>query len=116
MGGERLVGESDLTYAGRVGQAFIPASPIHAAFSKELLAASCYRRFAITEQGMFAVVSPDTRVGDELMLLQGGPVPFVARKHESAESAWELVGDAYVHGVMRGEAYDESRRKDVRIM
>jgi WD repeat-containing protein 55 len=39
-------------------------------------------------------------------------VPFVIREKEGQESTFELVGDAYVHGIMDGE---EMEKEDVRV-
>jgi hypothetical protein len=58
---------------------------------------------------------PGTRPGDQVWVLCGGQVPFVVRKTnrddfadaDSCERA--LIGDAYVHGVMDGEAVGEDR-------
>ncbi|KAI1264889.1 heterokaryon incompatibility protein-domain-containing protein [Xylariaceae sp. FL1019] len=43
--------------------------------------------------------------GDVVMLVAGTHVPYVFRKQEGArDDGWLLVGEAYVHGVMYGEA------------
>lgn len=47
------------------------------------------------------------REGDEIVLVKGGMVPLVLRAR--GEGRWKLVGDAYVHGIMHGEAFDEDR-------
>lgn len=53
-------------------------------------------------------------VGDEVFLLQGSNVPLVLRRIEKG-GAWRLIGDAYVHGFMNGEAWDETKCRPVRI-
>ncbi|KAK4442570.1 HET-domain-containing protein [Podospora aff. communis PSN243] len=52
--------------------------------------------------------------GDAVFLLQGSSVPLVLRKAEKGDM-WKLVGDAYVHGVMGGEKWDERECRLVRI-
>ena len=48
------------------------------------------------------VVMGVPRVGDRVCILLGGDTPFVLRPKGRDE--WELVADAYVHGIMDGEA------------
>ena len=65
------------------------------------------------------------RVGDNIVLCQGSTVPLVFRSvggerklgtimcsEGGGETAkWQLVADAYVHGIMGGEKFDEGRCK-----
>lgn len=69
--------------------------------------------FFITEEGYIGIGPPDMRESDEVWVLAGGRMPFVLRhEHErtleegTADRSCErvLVGDAYVHGLMDGEA------------
>jgi len=50
--------------------------------------------------------------GDSVVLLKGARVPFVLRKstqtRDDGEELWGIVGDAYVYGIMAGEAWDET--------
>jgi len=46
-------------------------------------------------------------VGDFLALLPGGCEPFLLRL--VADGTYEIVGIAYVHGIMQGEAFDDSK-------
>jgi hypothetical protein len=64
-----------------------------------------YRRMARTEKGYLCLVPATTRVGDSIALFKGGKVPLVVTP--ARDSFWKLVGEAYVHGIMRGEAFDE---------
>ena len=43
-------------------------------------------------------------VGDLVCLLAGGSVPYVIRRINGAENKFRFVGEAYVHGIMHGEA------------
>jgi hypothetical protein len=45
-----------------------------------------------------------TRCGDEVWLLGGAKVPYILRP--LGDSEYELVGEAYIHGIMQGEAWD----------
>ncbi|SPJ79085.1 related to heterokaryon incompatibility protein (het-6OR allele) [Fusarium torulosum] len=72
------------------------------------------RRPAVTEQGHFACVFQSSLVGDEIWVVSGCPTPLVLRKDGQRYS---LVGEAYVHGVMHGEAVNEdSKWEDLEIV
>lgn len=68
-------------------------------------------RFFVTKKGYIGVGPPDTKAGDEVWIFHGGNVPFISRRTEvDSDLMFEshhhvrLVGDAYVHGIMDGEA------------
>lgn len=62
------------------------------------------RRFAVTEQGHFALVPRGAQVGDEIAVFDRACVPFVVRrKRDGFMNEFELLGETYVHGVMKGE-------------
>ena len=71
------------------------------------------RRLARTVNGYLGLVPRETRAGDIIALLQGGRLPFVLR---SRGGPWELIGPCYIHGVMYGEAFDESQCGEVRLI
>ncbi|KIL87532.1 hypothetical protein FAVG1_09239 [Fusarium avenaceum] len=72
------------------------------------------RRPAVTEQGYFACIFQASLVGDEIWIVSGCPTPLVLRKDGQQYS---LVGEAYVHGVMHGEAVNEdSKWEDLEIV
>jgi len=41
-------------------------------------------------------------VGDEVWVIAGADVPMVLRQRGGGK--WSLVGECYVHGIMKGEA------------
>lgn len=57
-------------------------------------------KFLITKRGFAGVVPPLSQVGDSIAIMKGGCVPFVLR---GSNERWRLVGECYVHGIMRGE-------------
>jgi hypothetical protein len=57
-------------------------------------------KFVVTKRGFAGVVPSLSQVGDVVAIMKGGCVPFVLR--ESGEK-WRLVGECYVHGIMKGE-------------
>lgn len=74
----------------------------------------CGRRLAHTVGDYLALVPANAQKGDSVALLAGGPVPCILRQKQ-IESRWELVGDAYVHGIMYGEKWDESECQSIEI-
>ncbi|KAK4099241.1 HET-domain-containing protein [Parathielavia hyrcaniae] len=66
------------------------------------------RRLGFTVSGRVCLLPKRAEVGDQIALLRGGRVPVVLRPRE-------FVGEAYVHGIMDGEAFDEGRCVEIRI-
>jgi hypothetical protein len=74
-----------------------------------LRAALHMRRFAVTERGYFALVPRGARVGDAIVVFKRSCVPFLVRsvlEPRADDEVFELVGETYVHGIMKGEAMD----------
>lgn len=70
-----------------------------------LRAALKMRRFAVTEKGYFALVPRGAQLGDEVAVFDRACVPFVIRRKQVGGDGgkFELLGEAYVHGIMKGE-------------
>ena len=65
----------------------------------------CYnRRFFRSNQGRFGWAPDQARPGDKLCILNGLAVPLILRAKDSGR--FEIIGDAYVHGIMDGEVVD----------
>lgn len=62
---------------------------------------SAQRRLFISSQGYYGLGDESLQTGDVICLLFGGDSPFLSR--ETDEGRYELVGEAYVHGIMHGE-------------
>lgn len=73
------------------------------------------RRMAMLSNRYIGLVPHATRKGDKVWLLEGGKVPLVLRKTETGEG-WLLVGEAYIHGIMRGEAFDEALCREITLV
>ena len=68
-------------------------------------AASAFRRFGVTRRGYMALVPADAETGDVVAVFVGAKVPYALRKSAgAAASKYRLVGEAYLHGFMHGEA------------
>ncbi|KAK3385530.1 hypothetical protein B0H63DRAFT_473086 [Podospora didyma] len=73
-------------------------------FERNLVQTQMDRCFICTEDGRMGWGPMCARPGDEVVILLGGSFPFVLRLKGQH---YELIGDAYVQGVMRGEYVDE---------
>jgi hypothetical protein len=79
---------------------------------------ACYhRRFFVTKRGLFFFfffffgLGPCVlEEGDICWVIFGGTVPFILRRKGSC---YLLLGEAYVHGIMRGEAIRMWRNDDL---
>ena len=66
------------------------------------------RNVMISNEDYLGMCPCNTQPGDVIMLLKGGKVPFVLRPGNE-HGSFHLLGEAYVHGIMQGEEYDESK-------
>jgi hypothetical protein len=64
-----------------------------------------------TDKGMIGLGNRDIQVGDSVCVLTGGSMPFILRQVEGhgGDIAYQYIGQAYVHGIMDGEAMNEGR-------
>ena len=64
------------------------------------------RQLFNTAQGRFGFTLKGVREGDLVVVLEGSPTPHVVRRVDDREGSerYVFVGDAYVHGLMYGEA------------
>lgn len=60
--------------------------------------------FCGTEKRYVGLVQGAARAGDRTCLLRGAKVPFVLRPVHVAKGVYRLIGEAYVHGIMHGQA------------
>lgn len=63
------------------------------------------RRLFRTKTGFFGISNQVLQEGDSVWILAGAETPFVLRN--KAGNEWMNVGEAYVHGVMEGEATEK---------
>ncbi|KAI1422380.1 HET-domain-containing protein [Xylaria sp. FL1777] len=60
------------------------------------------RRIFVTKRGFFGITSESVRIGDTVWILAGARTPFAFRA--TGQRKLRLVGEAYVDGLMQGEA------------
>jgi hypothetical protein len=70
------------------------------------------RRPLLTSTGYLGIGPNETQPGDVLVILLVAQVPYILRRH-SEDSTLRLVGEAYVHGLMNGEAMKESPATEI---
>jgi Heterokaryon incompatibility protein (HET) len=63
-----------------------------------------FRRLIRTQQKFLGICSKHAQPGDRICILFGSQVPFVLRP---AGAFWEVIGEAYIHGIMDGEALNK---------
>ncbi|KAF2479670.1 hypothetical protein BDY17DRAFT_327614 [Neohortaea acidophila] len=66
---------------------------------------------AVTANGQVALVYPGVQVGDEVVLLMGGFLPFILRPtvpswQLETEQRWQLLGEANLEGCLDGKTAD----------
>ena len=64
------------------------------------------RRLFVSKHNYLGIASHQTRVGDWISVLSGADMPFILRCREEDESL-QLISEAYVHGIMNGEAVED---------
>ncbi|KAL6835631.1 heterokaryon incompatibility domain-containing protein [Trichoderma sp. SZMC 28015] len=72
------------------------ARNFHSSYSHSL-----HLRLFSTTEGLMGVGSQSMKAGDSVWIVPGSRVPLLLRP---SEGRWRLVGGAYVHGFMQGEA------------
>ncbi|CAJ2506410.1 Uu.00g005400.m01.CDS01 [Anthostomella pinea] len=72
------------------------------------------RKLAWTRKGFLALVPEVTQTGDSIVLCKGSRLPLLMSQSRQTKQ-WEVFEPCYVHGIMRGEAWDETlcRRMEV---
>lgn len=61
-----------------------------------------YRRLFLTSRNYLGITAESATVGDEVWILPETAAPYVLRP--TTDGSFELMGEAYVHGIMNGEA------------
>lgn len=69
---------------------------------------STNRRMARTKNGYIALAPRSTKPGDWIGVFKGGKLPLVVRRDGDY---FELIGESYVHGMIKGEMWNEKKCK-----
>ena len=71
------------------------------------------RKLARTQKSHLALVVAGAREGDSIGIFQGGKTPLIIRA--TGSGTWHILGDAYVHGIMKGEVWDELKCEEIQF-
>jgi Heterokaryon incompatibility protein (HET) len=75
------------------------------------IAYSCRRLFR-TKKNYLGIAAESLEAGDEVWILAGAAVPLILRPAENGENGErQVIGEAYIHGIMNGEAVKEAGKK-----
>ena len=77
-------------------------------FLQAITSACSYRRLFMTRSGYLGIGPWSLQKGDSVMIVAGAYVPYIVRQTGGSSESYELIGEAYVHGIMNGEAMEES--------
>jgi uncharacterized protein YjlB len=82
---------------------------------RELVMLCRPRRRCISFTGFLGQVPLHAQEGDVVVIPIGSAVPFVLRPHQAR---YQLVGQAYIHGVMMGEAlqFDHLAEEEIELL
>ncbi|KAH7400388.1 heterokaryon incompatibility protein-domain-containing protein [Cadophora sp. MPI-SDFR-AT-0126] len=71
------------------------------------------RLFAVTDNGMMGIAPGATLTDDSVFVLLGGSVLYVLRY--TGAGRYKLIGEAYFHGMMDGEALDRCEQGEFQL-
>ncbi|KAF4949032.1 hypothetical protein FGADI_9317 [Fusarium gaditjirri] len=71
------------------------------------------RRVFQTDEGHLGLAFSSALEGDSVWVVSSCPVPLVLRPR--ADGTYQLVGDSYVHGIMKGEAVKDNHWEEITI-
>ena len=82
--------------------------PFRSSHEMDMSTMNC--RLLRTGRGYLGLASQEAKVGDKVCILGGVLMPFLLREREregDGDGGFVIVGQAYVHGIMDGEAVDQ---------
>ncbi|KAJ4988577.1 ankyrin and HET domain-containing protein [Stagonosporopsis vannaccii] len=96
-------------------------------FNRAFTAVTYGRRFAVSGKGYIGWIPEKARTHDVVVLIPGGNVPYVLRPvgqtsdtYNSANGGvvhrYKILGDAYIHGIMYGEEWDENKLETITLV
>ncbi|KAJ4298011.1 hypothetical protein N0V90_005910 [Kalmusia sp. IMI 367209] len=98
--------------------------PVVDDFQEPFSAVTAGRSFIRTKKGYIGFVSEKSTKGNLIAVFPGGKVPYVLRPRARVEDMvavtnnnrrFTFLGDAYVHGIMDGESYEETKLETITL-
>lgn len=77
------------------------------------IACAQQRRLGWAANGWLCLLPVGTEAGDRIILARGGRVPLVIRP--DGDGYHMFVGEAYIHGIMDGEVFEDGKCGDIKI-
>jgi hypothetical protein len=71
-----------------------------------------FYKLCVTIRGYIGLVPLNAEIGDFVVILNGGDVPFILRSASRDANKARLVGESYIHGFMNGQAMKDKERKE----
>ena len=87
---------------------------LHRKLGPEIIGRSLGRLPFITSKGHLVISSEHVRTGDVVALVKGLQVPLILRRRTNT-GKYELISEAYVDGIMDGEAADDTKFASVEL-
>lgn len=84
------------------------------AFKEQMHRIMVRRRLLRTGENYLGACSLSVRQGDQVWIFPTQKVPFILR--DAGDGQYNLVGEAYIHGIMYGECTDQLQFKDISII
>lgn len=75
-----------------------------------------HRTFFSTSGGRIGIGPSQTKSGDLVYIIRNTLTPFILRPMEGKPGHFQFLGEAYVHGLMYGEAFDILNEDDLQII
>ena len=79
--------------------------------SKRVRSMVLYRSLFVGEHGLLGLGPEAMQPGDIIVVLLGGPTPYVLRPLDNTRSRYTLIGECYVYDHMNGEAFHHIRKE-----
>ncbi|KAJ4380982.1 hypothetical protein N0V86_003329 [Didymella sp. IMI 355093] len=92
------------------GPRYYKGPPECADFMESFLRYAGRYNLGITAAGYVGLFPLAAKIGDKVMVLEGGFTPFLLRLTEEGE-AYTLVSECYVDGIMKGEVWEEASKQ-----
>jgi hypothetical protein len=74
------------------------------------------RRLFATEKGFLGIGPWTLQESDAIILVAGADIPYAFRQ-DKGTNRWRLIGEAYIHGLLNGEAsQDESLKFEMLLV
>lgn len=89
-------------YYAEAAAGFLPVQSPYTCYVNQISRMYNMRPF-LSNEGYVGLCPPETEPGDTILIIAGAKLPYILHRDYDS-STWKLVGKAYVHGIMDGEA------------